>query len=161
MEICGPKAAITIGVEALMKKAIIFAGLMAVFVAGCSSGSEDTSSATTGTTGTAAPTTTGSTATTAPAGGGYTAVQAVFTAKCAGCHGDTNPKAGISLTSYDKVMAGGKEGPVITAGDPDASLLVKAIKGAPGAKKMPPGPPLAADQIKTIEDWVKAGAKNG
>lgn len=148
-----------------MKKWIIFAGAAGLFVAGCGSGSENASTETTGTTGTtssAANSTTGTPPSTAPSSGsGYSAVQAVFTAKCAGCHGDTKPKGGISLTSYENVMKGGKEGAVITAGDPDNSVLIKAIKGLPGARKMPPGAPLDAGQIKTIEDWVKAGAKNG
>jgi len=67
------------------------------------------------------------------------------------------------LTSYDKVMKGGDEGPVVVAGDPDKSLLIKALKGQ-GAAQMPPpgkGKPLTADQIQTVSDWIKAGAKNG
>ena len=144
-----------------MKKIILFAGLTALFVAGCGSGSEtppaDKPEATTGAT-------TGATATTEPktdatGGTGFTAVQAVFTAKCAGCHGATNPKDGIDLTTYEGAMKGSPKGPVIVAGDPASSLLVKAIKGEPGAKKMPPGPPLDPAQVKTIEDWVKDGAK--
>jgi len=142
-----------------MRKAIIFLGLTALFVAGCGSGSDTAPAGDTAST-TGTPTATNEPKTPAATGGAdYAAVQAVFTAKCAGCHGATNPKAGISLTDHDAVMKGGKEGPVIVAGDPDGSLLVKAIKGAPGAKKMPPGPPLDPAQVKTVEDWVKAGAK--
>lgn len=141
-----------------MRKVIIFMGLTALFVTGC--GSSDTASTpgTASTTGTPVATTEPKTpATTGTAD--YAAVQTVFTAKCAGCHGATHPKGGINLTGYEAVLKGGKEGPIVVVGNPDGSLLVKAIKGAPGAKKMPPGSPLDPAQIKTVEDWVKAGAK--
>lgn len=86
-------------------------------------------------------------------------VSATLQANCVGCHGATNPKAGINMTSFETLMKGGEEGPVIVAGDPAASLLVKALRGQ-GAKQMPPKKdPLPEDQIKQIEDWIKAGAK--
>ena len=104
------------------------------------------------------------TATTAPASGSaasYAGVQAVLTEKCAGCHGANNPKAGVSLVSYDAVMKGGHDGPIVKAGDPAGSELIQVMRGAEGHKMMPPkGPPATEDQIKTIEDWIKAGAKS-
>jgi mono/diheme cytochrome c family protein len=93
------------------------------------------------------------------AAGSYAAVQQVFNANCAACHGQGRPRAGINLTSFDAVMAGGRKGPIVKASDPDGSLLVQALHGTNGAKQMPPKGALAADQIKIIEDWVKAGAK--
>jgi len=91
-------------------------------------------------------------------GGDYAAVQAVFTANCAGCHSGDRPKAGIDLTSYAGVMKGGGEGPVIKAGDPAGSILVQAMRGQ-GRKQMPPGKALAEDKIALVEAWVKNGAK--
>jgi hypothetical protein len=57
-------------------------------------------------------------------------------------------------------MKGGKEGPIVKAGDAAESLLVQIIK--PGhSKRMPfKQNPLTDDQIKQIEDWVSAGAKS-
>ncbi len=79
------------------------------------------------------------------------------------CHGGggggRGPAAGIDLSSYDGAMKGGRRGPVITAGDPDGSELVKAVSG-PNPKMPKNKPPLSPDDIKTISDWIKAGAKN-
>jgi mono/diheme cytochrome c family protein len=102
----------------------------------------------------------GETATAAPAVP-YAGVQAVLTEKCAGCHGASNPKAGVSLVSYDALMKGGHDGPIVKAGDPAGSELVQVMRGAQGHKMMPPnGPPATEAQIKTVEDWIKAGAKS-
>lgn len=86
----------------------------------------------------------------------YAPVQAIFTEHCVACHGETNPKAGASLTSYDKVMAAG----IVKPGDPEGSLVIHALKGTNGAKQMPfKQAPLSAADIQTISDWIKNGAK--
>jgi len=150
----------------LKKNWLLVAGIL-VFAVGCSksdSNSTDTTPPPTGSTGVAGTnTSTGSTtgSTTPPTAASYSAVQAIFTKSCVGCHGAANGKAGINLTTYEGAMKGGMEGPVITAGDPDHSKLIDALRGRPGAKQMPmKAPKLAEDQIKLIEDWIKAGAKN-
>lgn len=144
-----------------MKKVSFFLAAGALLIAGCKSG--DTSTASTAPAATNPPVTTPPTSTApATASGdakGYAAVQAVFTKSCVGCHGAGRPKGGISLTDHDSVMKGGKEGPIVVAGDPAGSLIIKALRGQPGARKMPPGAPLAEDQIKTVEAWIKDGAK--
>lgn len=94
-----------------------------------------------------------------PSAPNFATVSATFQANCVGCHGANNPKAGINLTSYETIMKGGTEGPIVVAGDPAASMLVKALKGE-GAKQMPPKKdPLPSDQIQQIENWIKDGAK--
>ncbi|HLK13185.1 MAG TPA: c-type cytochrome domain-containing protein [Fimbriimonadaceae bacterium] len=141
-------------------RVFLLIALAAALAAGCSK--SDDSTGTTGTTGATPKGTTGSTAATpgpAPAGK-YVAVQTLFTTNCVKCHGDANPKAGITLTNYDGVMKGGREGAVVAAGDPAGSKLVKALHGQ-GAKQMPPGGPLPAADVATIEAWIKDGAKNG
>ncbi len=90
----------------------------------------------------------------------FTPVNDILTKSCVGCHNSTKPADGIDLSSYEAVMKGGKEGPVVIAGDPDKSLLAMTVKGAPGVKKMPlKGDPLTEAQIKDIETWIKDGAK--
>lgn len=144
----------------LRKNWVWIAGL-AVLAIGCAK-SDDTAPATTtnGTTGTTPPATS-TTGTTPPATtASYTAVQDIFTKNCIGCHGAANPKQGIDLSTYAGMMKGGSEGTVITAGDPEHSKLVDALYGRNGMKQMPmKASPLPADQIKLIEDWIKAGAK--
>ncbi len=97
----------------------------------------------------------------APASAGYGAVQTILTKNCTACHGAANAKGGINLASYDAVMKGGDDGAIVVAGDPDKSKLIDALRGRNGAMKMPKGVPagLPETDIKAIEDWIKAGAK--
>ncbi len=131
-----------------MKRIALFSAL-AVFAFGCSKAAEESDG--------------GSKTGEAPApatAGGYADVQALLTAKCVGCHGE-NGKEGIDLRTYESVMKGGEHGAIVTAGDPAASLIVKAVRGAEGVDKMPKmGAPLTEDEIGKIEAWIKAGAKN-
>ena len=98
-----------------------------------------------------------STSSTAPSTAvAYADVQAIFTKSCVGCHGDNGPKAGISLTNHAALMKSN----AVTAGDPAKSLIIQAMRGTDGKKKMPMGAPaLPEDEIKKVEDWIKAGAK--
>jgi len=84
-------------------------------------------------------------------------VKPILDRVCVKCHGGEETKEGLNMTSYDQLMAGSDNGPVITPGDPINSLLIDLItKG-----KMPKqGPKLLPAQIRTISDWVAAGAKN-
>ena len=87
-------------------------------------------------------------------------VEKIFTANCLPCHSADRHKAGINLTTYADVMKGNNDGPIIKAGDVKKSFLIKAIRHQPGAAFMPPrAPQLPEKTIKTIEDWIKAGAK--
>jgi hypothetical protein len=64
---------------------------------------------------------------------------------------------GLQLDSRDHFLKGGKSGPIAVPGNPDASLLVKALR-YDANPKMPPTGKLAASQIAEVEAWVKSGA---
>lgn len=76
--------------------------------------------------------------------------------RCQNCHGgDRGTEEGLDLTSYENLMAGSDNGPVVIAGDADASLIVEMLV----EKKMPKkGPKLAPPQVQLIIDWVNQGA---
>jgi hypothetical protein len=84
----------------------------------------------------------------------------VFVGNCVGCHGPEQQKKKFDLSTFNKLMAGGESGKVITPKNPDDSLLVLHIKGENGLRKMPPGNQrnLAPETISKIEKWVKDGA---
>ena len=64
---------------------------------------------------------------------------------------------GIDLRTYDAVIAGGYEGPIVIAGNARRSELVEVIVEG----EMPPGgPPLPVAQMQLIIDWINEGAKN-
>lgn len=85
-----------------------------------------------------------------------TKIRPLFAEKCYACHTDAR-MGGLQLDSREHFLKGGKSGPIAVAGDPDASLLVKALRHDSNPK-MPPSGKLAADQITAVEAWVKAGA---
>lgn len=93
------------------------------------------------------------TGSTSAAGATFAQVSEIITPSCTGCHGDTNPKDGVSLTTYDGIMK------IVKAGSPADSQLVEVLRGTKG-KVMPPNNPLPEDKIKTIESWISAGAKS-
>jgi len=62
-------------------------------------------------------------------------------------------KGGVFLESYTDILN------YVTPGDPENSMLYKALIGD-GLKRMPPDAPLPDDMIQTIYDWIKQGAKD-
>ncbi|WP_162601786.1 PSD1 and planctomycete cytochrome C domain-containing protein [Occallatibacter savannae] len=83
-------------------------------------------------------------------------VRPIFEANCLQCH-DSMARGGLQLNSYAAIRKGGEDGPVIVPGDPDASLLIQAIRRR-GDLKMPPKVALPSGDVATLEAWVKAGA---
>jgi hypothetical protein len=84
-------------------------------------------------------------------------VRPLLAANCFECHGEKKQEAGLRLDARQPAMRGGDEGPVIKAGNPDASKLVAAIRYA-GDIQMPPDGKLPAQQIEILTSWVKRGA---
>jgi hypothetical protein len=63
------------------------------------------------------------------------------------------------LDSRDGLLKGGNSGPAIIPGDPERSLLIKAIRYTDQDLQMPPkGAKLADNQIADLVSWVKMGA---
>ncbi len=56
------------------------------------------------------------------------------------------------------MLKGGGRGPAIVPGDPEKSLLVKAVRQTDDKLKMPMGGKLKDSEIEDIVAWVKAGA---
>jgi cytochrome b561 len=84
--------------------------------------------------------------------------------RCGGCHSDDQARGGLSLTGYDSVMQGGREGPVVIPRDPKRSeLLIRVHLPRDDKRYMPQGekPPLGASQIAAIETWIAMGAPRG
>jgi hypothetical protein len=116
----------------------------------------------------AAPGDTTPAATTAPAGDGTLSfkrdIAPILVANCIGCHSGTG--RGMTVGKYDqstfeKLMAGGKSGKDIIAGDPDSSHLVLRVKGEE-TPKMPPGGGqrgFSDEAAAKLETWVKQGAR--
>jgi mono/diheme cytochrome c family protein len=93
-------------------------------------------------------------------GKGYVAVQKLLNVHCVPCHGE-HGRAGFDARSYESVMKGYEDGPLVVAGNVEKSVLPYVLHGTKGYRKMPTkrGIPLSDVQIKFIEQWIKDGAK--
>lgn len=76
---------------------------------------------------------------------------------CVRCHGSSRAEDALRLDSYENIMAGSKNGPVVMSGDPDGSLIVTLSASGEMPKR---GARLTDDQVKILSDWVIAGANN-
>jgi hypothetical protein len=89
----------------------------------------------------------------------YATVAPLIKAQCESCHNaDRHPKM-VDLSSYDALMKSGKHGPIVIAGDPASSKLIKSVDGEKNPR-MPIGKaPLADTDIALLKQWIAAGAK--
>src|SRR5437868_13530845 len=66
-------------------------------------------------------------------------VRPVLAENCFGCHGEKLQKGGLRLDSRASILRGGGRGPAIVSGDPDKSLLIRALHYDSDLKMPPPG----------------------
>ncbi len=83
-------------------------------------------------------------------------VRPVLSTRCVSCHGGEKQEGGLRLDTQAGLAAGGDSGPVVEAGDPEASLLIAAVRR--DGLEMPPDAPLAADEVAALTAWVESGA---
>src|SRR6266568_2548293 len=85
-------------------------------------------------------------------------VRPILDKNCTSCHQPASKQSDLDLTTYARFQAGGKRGPAFVAGSPNESLVIQFITAAL-QPSMPFGqPPLVADDVSTIRDWIKSGA---
>ena len=94
-----------------------------------------------------------------PAGVMYADVKPIFDARCVGCHGATDPKGGVNMTSHESIMKGGEDGAIVVAGKPADSELIHYIDGSKQPRMPFKQDPLRNEEIQKISDWVEQGAK--
>ncbi|MBW3599024.1 MAG: PSD1 and planctomycete cytochrome C domain-containing protein, partial [Planctomycetes bacterium] len=64
------------------------------------------------------------------------------------------------LDSREAIFQGGDRGPAIVPGDPEGSLLVRAVMHDDAQPlQMPPKEPLAAEAVSDLKSWIAAGAR--
>lgn len=84
----------------------------------------------------------------------------IFQSNCAlsGCHDETTAQNGMILSSYSNILASNELIPF----NADDSDIYEAITDDDPEDRMPPPPypPLPADKITAIRDWINQGAKN-
>jgi nitrate/TMAO reductase-like tetraheme cytochrome c subunit len=79
-------------------------------------------------------------------------VGALLTERCGGCHGASRIK-GLDLTQYATALQGSQNGPVIVAGDPEASLLIQKQTGVESHFGQ-----LSSEELDLVRQWIADGA---
>src|SRR5712691_10449254 len=85
-------------------------------------------------------------------------VRPVLDKHCTSCHQPASKQSDLDLTTYAAFRAGGKRGPAFVPGSPEHSIIIQFITA--GLKPAMPfnQPPLAANDVSTIRDWIASGA---
>jgi len=84
-------------------------------------------------------------------------VRPLLAENCFSCHGPAKQKSGLRLDSLQSLRKGGENGQTLSPGEPEASLLIKAIR-YDGQIKMPPKGKLRPQAIEVLTTWVRMGA---
>jgi hypothetical protein len=88
-------------------------------------------------------------------------IRPVLVKDCYKCHSAEGGriKGGLRVDTRDGLLKGGDSGPAIVPGNPDSSLLIRAIRYRDRNLQMPPDEKkLPAAQIADLEAWVRMGA---
>lgn len=88
-------------------------------------------------------------------------IHPILDTRCVSCHNPEKKKGELLLTSYDELMKGGENGPVLQAGSADSSNLVhRLLLPEADDDHMPPEGKLQLtdDQIDLIAWWIDQGA---
>ena len=88
-------------------------------------------------------------------------IQPMLRQQCVSCHGPEKSESELRLDSLAGLLKGGKSGPVLVAGKPADSTLLKRLHLPLHEKEhMPPEgkPQPAPDQISFVQWWIDAGA---
>ena len=88
-------------------------------------------------------------------------VRPILANRCYNCHSDAFKGAGgLRVDTGIGFFTGSNSGQIVSPGHPEQSLIISVLKYADPAKRMPleSKAPLPADEIATLEAWIKDGA---
>ena len=85
-------------------------------------------------------------------------VRPVLAGTCFRCHGGGKVAGGLRVDSRAALLQGGDSGPAVIPGDPDRSLLLRAVRHTHEKLHMPPDRKLSDAAVADLAAWVKGGA---
>jgi nitrate/TMAO reductase-like tetraheme cytochrome c subunit len=80
--------------------------------------------------------------------------KALFDGRCVYCHSGPEAEAELDLSTYEGLMAGGVNGPVVVPGNPAESALIQTQSGPRDHFGQ-----VLADELTALEAWIAAGAE--
>src|SRR5262245_59961039 len=88
-----------------------------------------------------------------------TRIRPLLAERCFSCHGPEKQRSDLRMDSAEALHRGGSSGrPVLVAGQPDKSLLIRAVRHHVGVAKMPPKEKLPDRQVADLVRWIEMGA---
>ncbi len=89
-----------------------------------------------------------------------TRIRPLLDENCYGCHSRASGKSkgGLRLDDREAILRGGDLGPAVVPGNPDASLMIRAVRYADTNLQMPPKGKLSDQQIGDLARWIAMGA---
>jgi len=82
-------------------------------------------------------------------------LQPVLNRDCAGCHTAGGHAGDFRMDSFESFMKGGEDGSPVIMGDPEHSMIMKAVLYQDPVRKMPPTKGKIADEdIAVIRNWI-------
>lgn len=90
-------------------------------------------------------------------------IRPILVKHCYECHSEQaqEQQGGLLLDRRSGWLQGGDTGKAVVPGQPDGSLLVKAVRYVDADLQMPPDNRLSADEVALLEKWVRLGAPGG
>ena len=88
-------------------------------------------------------------------------IQPILQRRCSTCHGPEKHKADLSMESYETLLKGGKDGPVLIAGKVlDSPMINRLLLPPADEDHMPPQgkPQPTLAEIATLQWWIEQGA---
>jgi hypothetical protein len=85
-------------------------------------------------------------------------IRPILTSSCIQCHARGRAKGGLQIDTRETLLRGGDSGPVVVAGQSQASLLIALVAGVDPDEVMPrKGSRLTAAQIGLLRAWIDQG----
>ena len=85
-------------------------------------------------------------------------IEPILSSSCVKCHARGRAKGGLQIDTRETLLRGGDSGPVVVAGQSQASLLIALVAGVDPDDVMPKkGSRLTADQIGLLRAWIDQG----
>ena len=87
-----------------------------------------------------------------------TEIRPLLVDQCFKCHASKKQWGDLRLDTRQAVLRGGESGPAVVPGQPEKSLLIRAVRHVDDDLKMPQNGRLTERQIQHLVRWVKMGA---
>ncbi len=87
-------------------------------------------------------------------------VRSILAHNCYSCHGEAKTKGELRLDKKEFIFKGGEDGPILEAGHPEKSEIIRRITLPAGHKEAMPtkGKRLTEKEVKILKYWIKQGA---